>query len=203
MRMTREQAALLLGVRSEASSEEVIHAWRVWAKLAHPDAGGDREHFEALALARSVLLKGAELAAGDPSAAEVSVEPRASLRSVCQRPTVRHLLVVVLAMSGCLLVIVGAPLISEFSAALAVGVASAATAIAIQRAFLGPLADTGHRITIVVLTWLPVVAALGLGVTYLGVELIEYLPVVALPLVVTVALMNPGAGLWRPVRQTL
>lgn len=201
--MTREQAALLLGVRSEASSEEVNHAWRVWAKLAHPDAGGDREHFEALAHARSVLLRRTELVAGDPLSAELSVEPRASLRSVCRRPTVQQLLVVVLAMSGCLLVIVGAALISEFSAALVVGVASAATAVAIQRALLAQSADAGHRITIVVLAWLPVVAALGLGVTYRGVELIELLPVVALPLVVTVALMNPGAGLWRPVRQTL
>jgi hypothetical protein len=197
VRMTREQAALLLGVRSEASSEEVNHAWRVWAKLAHPDAGGDREHFESLAHARSILLRRAE------PTAEVSIKPRASLRSVCRRPSVGRLLVVCLAIVGSSVVGIGAAQMSEFGAALAIGVASAATAIAIQRAFLGPLADTGHRITIVVLTWLPVVAALGMCATYLGVELIEFLPVVVLPLVVTVALVNPGAGLWRPVRQTL
>ena len=197
MRMTREQAALLLGVRSQASSEEVNHAWRVWAKLAHPDAGGDREHFEALAHARSVLLSRTELAV------EVSVEPRASLRSVCHRPSLGRLLVVCLAIVGSSIGGIGVAHLSDFGTAFAIGVASAATAIAIQRAFLGPSADTGHRITIVVLAWLPVVAALGLGVTYLGVELIELLPVVVLPLVVTVALVNPGAGLWRPVRQTL
>ena len=39
--MTREHAALLLGVDESASADDVQRAWKVWVRLAHPDAGGE------------------------------------------------------------------------------------------------------------------------------------------------------------------
>lgn len=202
MRMTPEHAALLLGVGGNPSVEEVNHAWRVWAKLAHPDAGGDREHFEALAHARSVLLKSAPGAvkqfADHPSQQPT---PRVPLRGVCCRPSGRGMLALMLLAFGPILLGLASPHMPEVIAAFAVGAAASGMAIAIQRTFLVPSADTGHRISVLVIAWLPIVVVLVLAVTYLGVQLIGLLPVVVLPFVTTVALVNPGAGLWWPTRQ--
>ena len=54
--MTREHAALLLGVDECASADDVQRAWKVWVRLAHPDAGGGRDHVEAMMYARRCLL---------------------------------------------------------------------------------------------------------------------------------------------------
>ena len=59
--MTREQAANVLGVPHDADPSEVRRAWRIWARLAHPDAGGSPEHFRRLAQARDALLDGSVL----------------------------------------------------------------------------------------------------------------------------------------------
>ena len=48
--------AALLGVRPDASREEVMAAFRSKAKAAHPDAGGDPETFKRLLKARAALL---------------------------------------------------------------------------------------------------------------------------------------------------
>ena len=56
--MTREHAALLLGVDECASADDVQRAWKVWVRLAHPDAGGDRDHFEALMHAMTTVSTG-------------------------------------------------------------------------------------------------------------------------------------------------
>jgi hypothetical protein len=50
--------AVRLGVALEASRDEVIEAFRVKAKAAHPDAGGDPEEFRRLLEAREALLFG-------------------------------------------------------------------------------------------------------------------------------------------------
>ena len=71
-----------------------------------------------------------------------------------------------------------------------------------QRTCLGALADTGHRIGLIVAVWLPVATVVALAATTVGTSLIPVLPVFVLPFVATVALVNPGAGLWRPVRVT-
>lgn len=204
MRMTREHAALLLGVDHDASPEQINHAWRVWAKLAHPDAGGDREHFEALALARSVLMNGARVQVSDglsPGADEVSlVDPRHPLRRVCCRPSLRGWIAIGFALVASVLVLLLVSQLPDLGAALAVGAAAGGTAIVIQRCVLGTGADTGHRIHVLVVAWLPLATLLAAGATFAGVELIGYLPLVALPFVLAVALVNPGAGLWHPVR---
>lgn len=209
MRMTREHAALLLGVDHDASPEQINHAWRVWAKLAHPDTGGDREHFEALALARSVLMSsvlmnGARVQVSDglsPGADEVSpVDPRHPLRRVCCRPSLRGCIAIGFALAASVLVLLLASQLSDLGAALAVGAAAGGTAIVIQRCVLGTGADTGHRIHVLVVAWLPLATLLAAGASFAGVELIGYLPVIALPFVLAVALVNPGAGLWHPIR---
>lgn len=202
MRMTREQAALLLGVDVDAPSEQVDQAWRVWAKLAHPDVGGDREHFEALALARFVLSRRADVSRWHPSETPVAptTPPRAPLRDVCCRPSARGILGMALTAMGSIVAVLLAPHLSDLGAALAVGAAASAGAIAIQRNLLRRSADTGHRISVLALAWFPIAAVLAAAIVYQGVAIISFLPVVALPFVVIVGLVNPGAGLWRPVR---
>lgn len=204
MRMTREHAALLLGVDHDASPEQINHAWRVWAKLAHPDAGGDREHFEALAQARSVLMIRTRVHEADHFSAgrdEVPpVDPRHPLRHVCRRPSTRGWCALALALVASVLVLLLVSQLPDLGAALAVGAAAGGTAIVIQRCVLRAGADTGHRIHVLVVAWLPLAALLAAGATFAGVELIGYLPLVALPFVLAVALVNPGAGLWHPVR---
>lgn len=206
MRMTREQAALLLGVDIDASVEQVHHAWRVWAKLAHPDAGGDREHFEALMRARSILLTHPAQPAGQPTAERTATQstpapqPRAPLRNVCCRPSARGVVVLVIVAVGSVFTALLAPRLSDFGGALAVGVVASAGSLAFQRNLLARSADTGHRITALTLAWFPIAGALTATVAYQGVAIIGLLPVIVLPFVVTVGLVNPGAGLWRPIR---
>lgn len=200
IRMTRQQAALLLGVDLHATPTEVNHAWRVWARLAHPDAGGDRAHFEALAEARALLVRG-----GAASATEhfTSDEPRGSARlswrQVCRRPDPRAIITLCFVALVGLLATVASPRVSTLMAGLMLGVAAAGFAVVAERTVLQPFADTGHRIGILCATWLPAVGLLLLGSAVRGVDVIAVLPIVALPFVASVALVNPGAGLWRPV----
>ena len=206
MRMMREQAALLLGVDADASAEQVHHAWRVWAKLAHPDAGGDREHFEALVRARSILLTHPAQPLAQPTAERTSTpstptpQPRVRLRDVCRRPSVPGMAVLALVAVVATLAVFVAPQLTDLGAALTVGMAASTAAIAIQRNLLGRSADTGHRIAALTLAWFPIAAVLTAAVAYQGLAIIGFLPVIALPFVVTVGLVNPGAGLWRPIR---
>ncbi len=199
MRMTRERAALLLGVEAHATAHEVNRAWRVWVKLAHPDAGGDRCHFEALAGARAVLLKceTPKTPAPDPG---IEVPERPRLRSVCSRPSQRGMFQVMLVLIATVVLVLLAPRWPAFGAALAMGTAAGCAALALQRAVLQPDADTGHRISVLFLAWVPVVVSVAGTGALLGIDVIAVLPVIVLPFIVFVAMVNPGAGLWRPIR---
>lgn len=200
--MRREQAAALLGVGVDADSTAVRQAWRVWAKLAHPDIGGDREHFEALTRARDVLL--ATCRDCDPmnSPGESSnvPTPRASLRQVLRRPSRRGLLAIALMSFVTVLVILVSGLAPDAVSALMLGGVASGVAISVQRTCLESSADTGHRIALLVTVWSAVATLVAIAATTVGTELIPVLPVFVLPFVATVALVNPGAGLWRPVR---
>ena len=55
--MGREEAAQLLGVPADADPDTIRHAWRLWARVAHPDVGGDPAHFARLDEARRVLQR--------------------------------------------------------------------------------------------------------------------------------------------------
>ena len=204
--MTREHAALLLGVDESASADDVQRAWKVWVRLAHPDAGGDRDHFEALMRARRVLLANlvqANAVEMDTAPAAEHVAPdRPSLRSVVRRPSRGAAIVLV----GVAIIALASPVVTlslaPWLSAAIMGGCAAGFAVGATRALLGDRGDVGHRITCVSLLWLPVACGhVGLSAS-LGSDIVLMLPVFAVPLVASVAWMNAGAGLWTPVRSS-
>ena len=204
--MTREHAALLLGVDENSSADDVQRAWKVWVRLAHPDAGGDRDHFEALMHARRVLLASVVRAnaveAGTASATEHAVPDRPSLRSVVRRPSRGAAIVLV----GVAVIALASPVatlsLAPWVSALMMGGCAAGFAVGATRALLGDRGDVGHRIMCISALWLPVACGqAGLSAS-LGSDIVLMLPVLAVPLVASVAWMNAGAGLWTPVRSS-
>lgn len=193
--MDRSQAARLLGVPEEADPALVRRAYRIWARVAHPDVGGDPEHFALLAHARRTLLR--------PRATDhlpmPAPPPRLPLSAVVHLPARWPALAVAAALC---LVTVALPFIGSgpVVAALVAGFASSAWAWWATRASLRTDADAGHRITMLALTWLPLAAAQVALSAVLGTAVVETMPVLALPFVAIVASVNAGAGLWRPIR---
>jgi hypothetical protein len=191
--MGREEAALLLGVPADADAETVRHAWRLWARVAHPDVGGDAAHFARLDEARRVLMRPRPVTFGSMS------RPRAPWPAVIRRPA-RPVALLLGAMGVVLIVVLPAVSPVPFGAcAVAAAIAAAAWAVWATREVLGEQADHGHRIATLALAWLPIAAAQVLVSAGAGVSLVPVLPLFAVPLVVAVAAVNPGAGLWRPI----
>ena len=204
--MTREHAALLLGVDENSSADDVQRAWKVWVRLAHPDAGGDRGHFEALMHARRVLLANAVKANAvemdTAPAAEHVVPDRPSLRSVVRRPCRGAAIVLV----GVAVIALASPVVTlslaPWVSALIMGGCAAGFAVGATRALLGDRGDVGYRIMCISALWLPLACGqVGLSAS-LGSDIVLMLPVLAVPLVASVAWMNAGAGLWTPVRSS-
>ena len=204
--MTREHAALLLGVDESASVDDVQRAWKVWVRLAHPDAGGDRDHFEALMHARRVLLANLVQAnaveANTAPAAQQAVPDRPSLRSVVRRPSRGAAIVLV----GVAIIALASPVVTlslvPWLSAAIMGGCAAGFAVGATRALLGNRGDVGHRITCISAVWLPMACGqVGLSAS-LGSDIVLMLPVFAVPLVASVAWMNAGVGLWTPVRSS-
>lgn len=192
--MGREQAAQLLGVPVDADPETVRHAWRLWARVAHPDVGGDPAHFARLEEARRVLQQRPR-----PVPFGSAPQPRAPWSAVVHRPA-RPVALVLAAVGVSLLAALPAVTPVAFGiSAMAAAIASAVWAVWATREVLGERADHGHRISALALAWLPVAAAQVLLSAGAGVSLVPVLPLFAVPLVVAVAAVNPGAGLWRPV----
>lgn len=193
--MTREQAAHLLGVSSDADPVEVRRAWRVWARLAHPDAGGSPDHFRHLVRARDALLEGSTpepMPMDDP-------QPRAPWRDACARPVGRELLFLA---GVCLLAILGAgtaAVLPPWAAALAMGGLATTAAVVVTRLLATEQADVGHRIVLLTAVWVPLATIQVVVVQALGESVLTALPALAVPFAAAVALVNPGAGLWRPV----
>ena len=204
--MTREHAALLLGVDESASADDVQRAWKVWVRLAHPDAGGDRDHFEALMHARRVLLANLVQAnaveANTAPAAQQAVPDRPSLCSVVRRPSRGAAIVLV----GVAIIALASPVVTlslvPWLSAAIMGGCAAGFAVGATRALLGNRGDVGHRITCISAVWLPMACGqVGLSAS-LGSDIVLMLPVFAVPLVASVAWMNAGVGLWTPVRSS-
>ena len=204
--MTREHAALLLGVDENSSADDVQRAWKVWVRLAHPDAGGDRDHFEALMHARRVLLASVvqvnAVEADAAPAAEHAVPDRPSLRSVVRRPSRGAAIVLV----GVAVIALASPVatlsLAPWVSALIMGGCAAGFAVGATRALLGDRGDVGHRIMCIWALWLPFACGqVGLSAS-LGSDIVLMLPVLAVPLVASIAWMNAGAGLWTPVRSS-
>ena len=194
--MTRDEAAALLGLVADADPATVRHAWRMWARIAHPDVGGDPEHFARLDRARRVLLQ--------PLPQVLAPEPRADLSDVLRRPA--HPAALALGAAGAIILGLLPALLGVGPSPLAIAVAALPAALSAAawsawatREALGPRADRGHRIALLGLAWLPVATAQQLLAAAAGQGLLTVLPVLALPLVAAVASVNPGAGLWRTV----
>lgn len=192
--MNHAEAAALLGVPSDADADEVRRAWRVWARIAHPDAGGDPEHFARLDQARRIMLV-------PRPGKDIEPVPHRPLRGVLKRPPHPGQLIV-----AAIIALGVATLPSALSATLpttlvlaAIPAALAATGWALwaTRALMTPAADRGHRISMLALTW-GALAGGQLAVSALtGVSLLPVLPVLALPIAAAVAMLDPGTGLWR------
>lgn len=191
--MTREEAARVLGVCVDAEPTQVRRAWRVWARLAHPDVGGQYEHFQALATARDVLLGGQRR---EPTAMP-QPQPRDPLRLVCTRPRTPGVLVVAAMACMALAAAVLATLAHVWIAALVMGTFAAGVAVLCVRVFLTPRADVGHKISLLVVTWTPLAVAQIVLAEVLGASVLTALPALTVPIAGAVALVNPGAGLWR------
>ena len=193
--MDRSQAARLLGVTEGADPALVRRAYRTWARMAHPDVGGDPQHFALLVSARQVLLRSAspEYQPMPPP------PPRLRLSEVVYLPTMWPALIV--GVLFCLL-LVSLPLLGAglVLSALIAGIAATAWSWWAMCSSLRTDADAGHRITMLALTWLPLTAAQVAVSAVLGVAIIETLPLLVLPFVAAVAFVNAGAGLWRPAR---
>lgn len=191
IQVDREEAAALLGVPSDATVEAVKRAWRVWARLAHPDAGGDPDNFARLDEARRIMLR--------PLPRSLEPAPREPWRSVLTRPT--HPLLLGLG-AGAAVALAAIPAIAPQPVAVAAApafIAATAWAVLATRAILVRRADHGHRITALALLWLPIASAQVLVSVIAGTSLLPVLPLSALPLAAAVSAVNPGAGLWRPV----
>lgn len=193
--MNRLQASALLGVAADADADQVRSAWRIWARVSHPDAGGDAAHFRDLVKARDVMLEGS-IPVPTPMP---EPEPRASLRAVLHRPG-RDRLTRAVAFALLALVSSGVALVVPmWLAALIMGVLGALAATALRRAVLAPGADVGHTIVVLTVAWAPIALTQVLISLAVGASVLPVLPILALPFAAAVGLVNPGAGLWRPI----
>jgi len=210
MRISREHAAALLGLGSDASRDQVNRALRVCAKLAHPDAGADRGHVEDLVQPRAVLLAAGHAGNEPTSGPARSCVPRVPLRSVVRRPGRDAWLALALVFAAGVALLLSAsfvpdpfvpdPFVPDLMMALAVGVTAGSAAWLLHRGLVLPTADTGHRICVLSACWFPLAAALVVIAALHGVTVVAYLPIIVVPFAMAVALINPGAGLWRPSR---
>lgn len=199
--MSRTEAARLLGVDVSADSDTVRHAWRMWARVAHPDAGGDPQHFARLDHARRVLSTPQPPAAAAPAHAPA----RERWSNVLQRP--RHPVALlagaaVAVASAALSGSVGASptMIQLASIALLASVVACGVAVGVAREVLVDRADRGHRMAVISALWSLLAGLQVVTAAVAGVSLVPVLPVMALPIVALVGAMNVGAGLWRPVQ---
>lgn len=198
--MSRSEAAGLLGVDPSADADTVRHAWRMWARVAHPDVGGDPEHFARLDRARRVLMEPLPYV----PTVEWKPRPRQPLRSVLRQPARPMGLILAATVTLLMATLPGAmpgpvSLGTLVVTATPAAVLAALTAVWTARQVLAPDADRGHRITLLAGVWLPLAVLLVAVSTLTGASMLPVLPVLALPLVAAVASLDPGAGLWRPI----
>lgn len=199
VRLTRAEAALLLGVPTDATPATVRHAWRMWARIAHPDVGGDPEHFARLEQARRVMM------IPDPDA--IVAPPRPRLIDVLRPPA--HPVLISLGVLAALVLSALPALVGDPTSLVAIAVACTPGAVAaagiaavVTRECLVDTADRGHRIVVVTVAWLAVAVPQVLLAAAVGVDLVPVLPVLAIPIVAVVGSLDPSVGLWRPAPGT-
>jgi hypothetical protein len=166
----------------------------MWARIAHPDVNGDPAHFAQLDTARRVLLR-----AAPEAAPEVTSAPRKTWSQVLRKPA--H--PIALAVSGIVTILLAALAgVSPLPYAIALAMSSCAAALWALWAtseILPKSADQGHRISALTFLWLPIAVMQVVVSLLVATSFVPVLPLLALPFVAVVALVNPGAGLWRPV----
>lgn len=190
--MERTEAAALIGVRADATPDEVRRAWRLWAREMHPDRGGSRRDFERLCQARAVLLQ-------PPPPPQITMLPRKAWRDVVVNPGPRGVALLTGLVALSIIAVLAAPLGPMPWALGGAAAAAAAASVAAGRVLLrGP--DLGHVIVMRFAAWVAVTALQCVVGALAGVPVIEALPLLAVPFVAGISLLNPGAGLWRPSR---
>jgi len=194
--VNREEAATLLGVDVDADLDEVRRAWRLWAKVAHPDAGGDPAHFAHLHHARQVLLRSAASAVPVNYTDSVMLHSRARIRGVIRWPDHPFLLVATAfaALGTAVVPHSLPPTVPLWLAAAPAALSSSAWAVLAARSLLVDHADRGHRISLLMVAWLPLVIGQLAVSSLLTTSLLPVLPLLALPIVAVVAWMNREAG---------
>jgi hypothetical protein len=193
-RVNRDEAAYLLGVPANADPDVIRHAWRLWARIAHPDVDGDPDHFAQLDAARRILLQ-----PFPTSAVVIAARPRESWSQVVRRPAHPFALVLVGIVAILIAAFAGVSSLPFLVTVAACSCAAAVWAVWAMLEILSTSADHGHRIAALALLWLPIACMQVLVSTFVAASFVSVLPILALPLVAVVALANPGAGLWRPV----
>ena len=194
--MNREEAATLLGVGVDADTEEIRRAWRLWAKVAHPDVGGDPMHFARLDQARQVMAQAPRRMRIPKREVDPELSPRMRLSEVFRRPRQIGLVLFGLVVLGAGLALASAALPHVLRetwatplvvAAVPCAGAAAGWAVGTAGAVLAPAADRGHRITAIMLLWMPIVGGQLVISSVLGSSLLPVLPVLALPIVAVIA----------------
>ena len=195
----RQSAARLLGIPVDAEASDVRRAFRLWAAMTHPDVGGSQEQFARLCEARDVLLAPPPRSApeNDNSTAEsCRVAARTPWRDVVRRPTPSSVIVLgALALLSIAAVAIALVVPVPWGLAPA-ALAATATCVAASRTLLRD-ADHGHVIVTRSLAWLVVTALQCIVAVLAGIPAFESLPLLAVPFVACISLVNPGAGLWR------
>lgn len=199
--LSREEAAGLLGLAGDADPRQVRRAFRLWAALAHPDHGGTPDQFHRLCLARDVLLQepwSPRTPSGDADSPqpEPSAVPRRPWRAVLRSPSATQVSVLVLVVSLSLASVVGALIVPAAVALGAAALAATATCVLASRFCLRG-GDHGHVIVTRSIAWGAVTAGQCAMAALAGVAILEALPLLAVPFVAAIAMVNPGAGFRR------
>lgn len=197
--LDRKTAARLLGIPADAEARDVRRAFRMWAAMVHPDFGGSQEQFARLCAARDVLLAPPPRSAPehhDSTAVRCHLAARTPWRDVLRRPSPSSVIVlaalVVLSVSAVLVALVVPILLGLAVAAIAATV----TSVAVGRVLLrNP--DHGHVIVTRTIAWIAITGLQCVVAALAEIPAFEALPLLAVPFVASIAMINPGAGIWR------
>ncbi len=198
----------MLGLPVDAEAQEVRRAFRMWAAITHPDQGGSAEAFARLCAAREILLSAPEpprpVISGDAGTPRPHEEPgdgsearwpepapRRRWSQVLTRPTPRTLvfttLLVLFALAG------AAAAAQPVGLAVAAFAATGACVVLTRGVLHRP--DHGHVIVARSVVWVALVTLQLIVAGLVSTPLLEALPLLAIPFVAAIALVNPGAGL--------
>lgn len=187
-------AARLLGVAPSSTPDEVRRAFRLWAAVVHPDHGGNAQQFGALCAARDVLLAPDPLAEAATTSGPSATTARRPWSSVVRKPSAGTVVITAALVAFALMLVpLGAVLPMPWGLAPAAIAATGACVVIGKLLLRHP--DHGHVIVTRSGLWGSVTALQCLLAWGLGIAVIEALPLLALPFVAAIALVNPGAGL--------